>query len=228
MKPQKTESQDYVIEKIKKISKISVPDFNAFVDGMNEIAGEEATVKGDSQFVFEEKKQDFEETNNQDDGHQDPEEYRVISQYPKKSLEIANKIKDGLHQVLLGKNFRYTFDEKDNDVDGLSFSFKSLSSIEDHSCKSIARENGWDRDMTQLSWEMFIFLKVRYSLISFCGQDMSDWNEEKKFAFIDKNIKAFVKTKMCEQYLIFEKALDLISRGKGEYDLVKKYSALLR
>lgn len=228
MKPQKNESKDHTIEKIKKISKMAVPDFNTFVDTMSENVEQDSAANDDSQFVFEDKKQDFESENNQDDVRQDPEEYRIISQYPKKSLEIANKIKDGLHQVLLGKNFRYTFDEKDNDVDGLSFSFKSLSSIEDHSCKSIARENGWDRDMTQLSWEMFVFLKVRYSLISFCGQDMSDWNEEKKFAFIDKNIKAFVKTKMCEQYLIFEKALDLISRGKGEYDLVKKYSALLR
>lgn len=142
--------------------------------------------------------------------------------YRPEILKIAESFVDQVGKVLLGsESFVYTFTAEDCGVDGLEFSFRSLSANDENELKYTSRMNGWDVNPTGQSVDLFYYEQILASMVDYCGKRLVGMDNEKKRELVGR-IPSFIMKRVFEKYSDFQAALDLVSKGKGELDLVKK------
>lgn len=141
--------------------------------------------------------------------------------YSDESVFIAEQMIDGVADVLLGNRLTYHFDEKDTGVSGLSFTFRSLNSSEENDIKFKCRNYGWDHNITGHSMDLFWYEQIQFSLVEYCGKDLRAFKTDDRTDLI-KRIPGFLMTRMFEKQGIFRSALELLARGKGDLDIIKK------
>jgi len=151
---------------------------------------------------------------------------RVGRIYPKESIAIAEHWVDNIHSVLLGDNFfLFQFTEKHTGTSGFEFALRSLTSEEDAEVRGASVMNGWSSSPSNDALQLTLLEQLKYSLYSFKDKNFRGASLQDKDSFIGA-LPSFVRNRMIEQLQFFNMALDLASRGRGEFDLVKKYSAL--
>jgi hypothetical protein len=146
----------------------------------------------------------------------------IRRRFSPETIKIASSFVKDVHLVLLGgESFTYQFNHDDTGVSGLSFSFRSLNSKEDNDLRYECRKEGWDVQPTTQSIDLFYYEQICLSMVEYCGKNLQSMPKEKKRELIGR-IPSFIMRTIYDKYNQFISALDLISRGEGEFDAVKK------
>ena len=144
--------------------------------------------------------------------------------YPPEAIKIAEVFHEKIQDILLSNEnaFFYSFDDESTGIPGLTVRFRSLTSGEDGGLLKKFRYLGWDDNQTSISDSLISLERIKLSLVSYCGKDLSRMVEEEKNKFID-SIPSLMARKIREKMEVFELALNIISCGEEHYKLIKKY-----
>ena len=160
---------------------------------------------------------------------QDAEEKIRLAQlrdeFSEEVFAIAEDLSGNVREILLGtRSLSYSFDEEDTQLKGFSFAFRSLSSAEENDLKYQCRMNEWDINMTTQSMDLYYFEQVVVAMTSYCGKSLTGASLADRRKVIS-SIPFMLMRKIYRKYTDFLSALDLLAKGEGDLNLLKKFFA---
>ena len=147
--------------------------------------------------------------------------------YPPEAIAIAQEFHETVSEVILrkGNRFIFTFSQEKTQIQGLFYTFRSLSCGEDYSLRSLARQESWDRSATDFSYDLITYEQILIALIDYAGHDLRELSPPEKRAFLD-DFDITIKRLIYRDWTNFQMAIEIIGQGDGFFDLVKKSLAL--
>lgn len=131
--------------------------------------------------------------------------------YNEEAVLIAEDMVGDIDRVLLGGSLTYFFDDKTTGINGLSFSFKTLSSFEDAEIAQMAKIQSWDNNVGRVSLDLMAYEEIMYSLVSYCGFDLNGVSMDKKREKLER-VPAFVmKNYVFPKFFLFREAFYILS-----------------